>query len=122
MRKVYLLIGLGSMFLPAMVFSAPLSNMDAVALYAADASASLAMPVARSQESTSDDALARQVTDAISGIVASGAAQVNVQAKDGRVTLKGRVVSEPVVSQLMDTAKTVNGVKEVKSELKLSAS
>lgn len=122
MRKHFLLVGLGSMVLSTLAVSAPLSNMDAVALYAADASASLILPVAMTQESAADDTLARQVNDAISGIVASGAAAVNVVAKDGRVTLKGRVASEQVVSQLMDTASAVYGVKEVKSELKLSAS
>jgi len=122
MRKHYLLLGLGTIVLPALAFSAPLSHMDAIALYAADASASLAMPAALTQEPTADDTLARQVNDAISGIVASGAAQVEVLAKDGRITLKGTVSSQHVATQLTDTASAVNGVKEVKSDLKLSAS
>ncbi|MBV8649779.1 BON domain-containing protein, partial [Paludibacterium sp.] len=72
--------------------------------------------------SAADDTLARQVTDAISGIIASGAADVDVVARDGRIILRGQAASQQVENQLLDTANAVYGVKEVKSEIKLSAS
>jgi len=122
MRKSnYLLLSL-AIALPLPAFSAAMTHMDAVALYAADASAALEMPAVLSNQSNADDTLARQVSDALSGIVASGAAQVEVVAKDGHITLRGAASSEQVANQLMDLARAVNGVKEVKSELKFTAS
>lgn len=107
---------------PALASGAPLSHLDAVALYAADASAVLAEPGPFPSMSAADDTLARQVTDAISGIIASGAAQVEVVVSGGEVTLSGEASNPQVVNQLLDTASAVYGVKEVKSAIKLSAS
>ncbi|BEV70522.1 MULTISPECIES: BON domain-containing protein [unclassified Paludibacterium] len=116
------LLSLGLLLVPALAFSASMTRQDAVEWYAADASAILAQPVSLPTISAADDTLARQVTDAISGIIASGAAEVDVVAHNGRVTLRGIAASEQVESQLLDTASAVYGVKEVKSEIKLSAS
>lgn len=107
---------------PALALGAPLSRLEAVALYAADASAALAEPASFPALSAADDTLARQVTDAISGIIASGAAQVEVSVQAGEVTLSGEASNAQVVNQLLDTASAVYGVKEVKSAIKLSAS
>jgi osmotically-inducible protein OsmY len=122
MRTVLTLMIASVALAPALAMGAPLSRMDAVSLYAADASAVLAEPMPSSRRTTADDTLARQVTDAISGIIASGAAQVEVSVTQGEVTLNGEASSEQVVNQLLDTAGAVYGVKEVKSAIKLSAS
>lgn len=122
MRQQGLLLGAGMMLLSALSVAAQFSNWDAIAMYAADASAALALPATVHRLTDADDQLARQVTDEISGIVASGAAQVDVMADAGHVVLKGRVSSESVISQLLETAAAVDGVKEVKSELKIIAS
>ncbi|MBV8048469.1 MAG: BON domain-containing protein [Paludibacterium sp.] len=109
---------------PAIACGAPLTQQQAVEWYAADASAVLAsiQPLSQPSVSAADDTLARQVTDAISGIIASGAADVDVVARDGRIILRGQAASQQVENQLLDTANAVYGVKEVKSEIKLSAS
>ncbi|TDR82296.1 BON domain-containing protein [Paludibacterium purpuratum] len=118
-RMSLLLVGL---LVPVVVCGAGMTQLQAVEWYAADASAVLAQPISLPTVSAADDTLARQVTDAISGIIASGAAEVDVVAHNGQIILRGEAASEQVENQLLDTASAVYGVKEVKSEIKLSAS
>jgi len=122
MRTVLTLMLTSLALAPVLAAGAPMSRLDAVALYAADASAALADSVPPPAGSAADDTLARQVTDAISGIIASGAADVEVSVNQGEVTLNGEASNQQVVNQLLDTASAVYGVKEVKSAIKLSAS
>ena len=122
MRTVLSLMLASLVLAPVLASGAPMSRLDAVALYAADASAALADSVPPPAGSAADDTLARQVTDAISCIIASGAADVEVSVTQGEVTLNGEASNQQVVNQLLDTASAVYGVKEVKSAIKLSAS
>ena len=108
--------------------AASLKQADMVSAYSADASSSIVAPdmnsaaVPGGAQTNPDDVLAHKVGDAISSIVANGAAQVNISARDGHVTLTGVVTSAQVKKSLLKTAKAVDGVKGVKSELKLAAS
>jgi osmotically-inducible protein OsmY len=108
--------------IPALALASPISVADTIGLYAADASSAILMPHSSAPVASGDAGLAMQVEDAIYGIVASGAAQVQVVAKAGCITLKGVAGNDLVASQLVNTALAVSGVKEVKTELKFSAS
>lgn len=123
MRTLCVLLMTGCLSLSQVALGAQLSRSEAIALYASDASALLAGEApALPGFASSDDSLASLVTNAISGIVASGAAQVDVAALDGHVVLTGVAANAEVATQLMDTASAVEGVKEVQSRIKLSAS
>jgi osmotically-inducible protein OsmY len=107
---------------PVLGYTAPMSHLDAIALYAADASASLVLPISLMAESEADALLSRQVSDAISGVIASGAAQVDVYAEEGCVILRGQVANPGVLNQVLEMVNAVHGVKEVKTELTMVAS
>jgi zona occludens toxin (predicted ATPase) len=115
------LVLLGALLFPVLGFSTPLSHQEAIALYAADASASLVLPVSLVPQSAADALLSRQVTDAVSGIVASGAAEVDVHVAEGYVVLRGQVANAGVLDQVLEMVRTVQGVKEVTSELVMVA-
>jgi osmotically-inducible protein OsmY len=118
-RKEYLLCFVLATGGYSAAYAASSTHGSNVTSQATDSSVSLVMPASRP---VADDALVQQVNDEISGIVASGAASVMVIANEGSVTLEGVAGSDQVARQLMDTARAVFGVKEVKSELKVMAS
>ena len=122
LQKVLLLIS--AMSFSMVASAAPSTSAD---MAPADSSSSIVAPNVNSAAMQSDaqinpdDVLAHKVGDAIASIVANGAAQVNIAARAGHITLTGIVASAQVKKSLLQAAKAVDGVKGVKSELKLAA-
>jgi osmotically-inducible protein OsmY len=71
---------------------------------------------------TDDDRIYDEVRRKLANDVDVGAAGIEVQVKDGKVTLTGRVRTEKAKTKATQIAKKVKGVVSVDNELKLLAS
>ncbi len=101
-------------------------NRDKVATEADKAKESLpsAEERAKNRETVSSSTAGAALTTKVKSALASDAGlstmtSINVDSKDGVVTLKGKVDSADMKKKAGDVAKKVSGVKSVKNELKV---
>lgn len=71
------------------------------------------------REQSSDAALAAKVSAAIAGQAGVNVFKINVGAHDGTVSLDGTVPSDSIERTIVDTARSVDGVKRVLSRLRV---
>lgn len=70
-------------------------------------------------EKVANRTLQNDVRRALSRTKGLGMADVTVQARDGDVTLRGTMQSQPQVDQASEVAKGVKGVKSVRSQIRV---
>jgi osmotically-inducible protein OsmY len=83
----------------------------------ADSGAAMGNPIAAQP---SDASLTSLVKEALKSDQSTMDAQIHVSAKDGVVTLKGKVDSKATADHAQQTAASVSGVKSVDNQLKVS--
>jgi len=80
-------------------------------------------PTGATAMNETDQALAKRVEDALhqNSAVASAAQNVQVEAKNGEVTLKGSVNNEQEKTNIASTAQKVAGVAKVNNEIEVAS-